>query len=111
MEPQFIINFGGLDKLGFNEKEFLELLGIDFKKAIPADENVNFGCPKCKRSNEDIHFVYHTYEDFKVGSDLKGKDADFSYRRLNYCLCICGCLYVYLTESQRISASKDKNKK
>lgn len=108
MEPHFIINLGGLDKLGFTEKEFLELFNIDFKKAVPTSEEFNFGCPKCKRNREDSYFIYHQYKDFKFGKDHYGKDADFSFDSINYHLCICGCLYVFMSRQSRVNLEAEK---
>lgn len=104
MEPQFQINLGGLDKLGFTEKEFLELFDINLKKAVPA--NKEFKCPKCKRGKEDVYFTYYKYQDFKFGKDIRGGNADYSFVSTNFYLCICGCLYCDMTEASRMSAKK-----
>lgn len=95
MEPQFVLNVGGLEKLKFSEKEFLELLDINLEKAISASEDLS--CPKCKRTTKNAYFTFHKYEDFEFSK----KDSDYTYQSTDYHLCICGCLYYLLHRSSR----------
>lgn len=100
MDPQFIINVGGLDKLKFTEDEFLELLGIDFDKAIQAKSSAQ--CPECMRSKEDCYFIYKKYKDYKIGVKYKlfeeseveyGGKGSYLISGTEFHLCVCGCLY------------------
>ncbi len=111
MEPHFEINAGGLDKLGFTEKEFFELFNIDFENAVQTSEKFNFGCPKCKRVSEDSFFIYHQYKDFRFGKNQNGEDVDYSFENIRYHLCICGCLYVFLSRSETIEFEKEDEAK
>lgn len=106
MEPNFVINVGGLDKLGFTEKEFLELLDIDFENAIQTSEESNYGCPKCNRCSEDSFFIYHQYKDFRFS-----KNVNYSFDNIRYHLCICGCLYFFLSRHTRIEFEKEDEAK
>ena len=108
MEPHFVINVGGLEKLGFTEKEFLELFNIDFENAVQTCEKFNFGCPKCNRVSEDCFFIYHQYKDFRFGKNQNGEDVDYSFENIRYHLCICGCLYVFLSRNSRKTFEDEK---
>ncbi|GEM_PF-5644835 len=101
MEPHFVINVGGLEKLGFTEKEFLDLFNIDFENAVKTCEKFNFGCPKCNRVSEDCFFIYHQYKDFRFGKNQNDEDVDYSFENIRYHLCICGCIYVFLSQNSR----------
>ena len=111
MQPHFVINAGGLDKLGFTEKEFLELFDIDFENAVPTSEKFNFGCPKCNRVSEDSFFIFHQYKDFRFGKNHKSKDVEYSFDNISYHLCICGCLYVFLSRRTTIEFEQEDEAK
>lgn len=111
MEPQFILNVGGLEKLGFTEKEFLELLEMDVSKAVSAtDCPTGLGCPKCKRTMENTFFIFHSYQCFDF-DDSKEKHINYKYTSKNFHLCICGCLYFLMSYSEQIVAPELKEKK
>lgn len=106
MDRQFEINLGGLEKLGFTEEEFLELLSIDFKKAVTGRAD---RCPKCSRSREDVFFTYFKYENFTFGKDTHGGPADYSFSAKKYKICICGCLYCHDFEEFRTTYDMQKD--
>ena len=106
MEPQFILKEGGLEKLGFSQDEFLELLEIDLKKVVSATEDLK--CPKCKRGTEDTYFTFYKYRDYNFGlNEVIGKPGGYSFISTNYHLCLCGCLYASETESKNIVLKKN----
>ena len=111
MEAHFVINVGGLDKLGFTEKEFLELFDIDFENAVQTSEEFDFGCPKCNRVSKDSLFIYHQYKDFRFGKNHKGEDVGYSFDNIEYHLCICGCLYVFLSHTETIELEEEDEAK
>jgi hypothetical protein len=85
MRPKVTLSTAWAEKLGFSDEEICKLFDIDPASAVPTDETVRFGCPKCGNSEDDSDFIFYSY----APSDLPT-----SYSGRQYVGCVCGTTYV-----------------